>query len=234
VAHRVVDRRQRQVITYGDRVTPDSAMQARVERWNATVAAIGAEPIGRNTSRLTRARGAESTLGDLVSDAMRAAVGADVAFQNSGGLRADLADGVVTRGGIYEVMPFENTIVIMELTGAEVKRVIEDGLRGGRVHQVSGLRFAFDLSRPAMDRVTAMQTPDGAPFDTTRTWKVAVNNFMADGGDDSSTLARGRNKRDTQVLVRDVLERFVRERCAGGASLDYRTDGRITRSGGGD
>ena len=165
---------------------------------------------------------------------MRVAVRADVAFQNSGGLRADLAEGVVTRGGIYEVMPFENTIVTMELTGAEVKRVIEDGLRGGRVHQVSGLRFAFDSRRPAMDRVTALQAGDGTPFDTTRTWTVAVNNFMADGGDDSSTLARGRNKRDTQVLVRDALERFVRERCAGGGALDYKTEGRITRAGGGD
>jgi len=61
---------------------------------------------------------------------------------------------------------------------------------------------------------------------------VAVNNFMADGGDDSSTLARGRNKQDTGVLVRDALERFVTERCAGGAALDYRPEGRITRVGG--
>jgi 2',3'-cyclic-nucleotide 2'-phosphodiesterase/3'-nucleotidase len=232
VAHRVVDRRQRQVTTYGDRVTPDSAMQARVERWNAGVAAIGAEPVGRNTRRLTRARGTESTVGNLVSDAMRAAVGVDVAFQNSGGLRADLAEGVVTRGSIYEVMPFDNTIVTMELTGAELRRAIEDGLRTGRVHQVSGLRYAFDLGRPAMDRLTSLQGADGAPFDSARTWTVAVNNFMADGGDESSTLARGRNKVDTQVLVRDALERFVRERCAGGGSLDYRTEGRITRSGG--
>jgi 2',3'-cyclic-nucleotide 2'-phosphodiesterase / 3'-nucleotidase / 5'-nucleotidase len=232
VAHRVVERRARLVTTYGDRVTPDSAMRARVERWNEGVAAMGAEPVGRNTTRLTRTRGGESTVGNLVTDAMRAAVGVDIAFQNSGGLRADLAEGVVTRGSVYEVMPFDNTIVVMELTGAEVKRVIEDGLRTGRVTQVSGLRYAFDSARPAMERVTALAVADGTPFDTTRVWKVAVNNFMADGGDDSSTLARGRNKQDTRVLVRDALERFVRERCAGDASLDYRPQGRITRSGG--
>ena len=232
VANRVVDRRARLVTTYGDRVTPDSAMQARVERWNEGVAAIGAEPVGRNASRLTRTRGGESTVGNLVTDAMRAAVGADIAFQNSGGLRADLAEGVVTRASVYEVMPFDNTIVTMELTGAEVMRVIEDGLRTGRVTQVSGLRYAFDSGRPLMARVTALEATDGTAFDTTRVWKVAVNNFMADGGDDSSTLARGRNKQDTQVLVRDALERFVRERCAGDGSLDYRPQGRITRSGG--
>jgi 2',3'-cyclic-nucleotide 2'-phosphodiesterase (5'-nucleotidase family) len=83
-----------------------------------------------------------------------------------------------------------------------------------------------------MGRLTAIQAADGSSFDTTRVWKVAVNNFMADGGDDSSTLARGRNKQDTQVLVRDALERFVRERCTGGEALDYRPEGRITRVGG--
>jgi 2',3'-cyclic-nucleotide 2'-phosphodiesterase/3'-nucleotidase len=231
VAHRVLDRRFRLETIYGDMVTPDSAMQARVERWNSGVAAIGAEPLGRNARRLTRTRAGESTLGDLVTDAMREAVGAEIAFQNSGGLRADLPEGVVTRGAIYEVMPFDNTIVTMELTGAQVRRALEEGLRGGRVTQVSGLQFSFDLTRPEMQRVTALFDGEGAPIDTARTWEVAVNNFMAGGGDDYFTLARGKNSQDTQVLVRDALERFVRRHCAGGAALDYRAQGRITRSG---
>jgi 2',3'-cyclic-nucleotide 2'-phosphodiesterase / 3'-nucleotidase / 5'-nucleotidase len=238
IAHRVIDRSYRLETTYGDLVTPDSAMAARVERWNTSVAAIAAEPLGRNTNRLTRTGGAETTVGDLVADAMRAAVGADIAMQNSGGLRADLPEGAVTRGGIYEVMPFDNTIVTMDLTGAEVRQVLEDALRSGRVTQVSGLRYAFDSRRPEMQRVTALFATDGAVLDSARTWKVAVNNFMAGGGDEHRTLARGRNARDTQVLVRDAMERFVRERCAGGASLDFRPDGRISRvqapgSGGG-
>jgi len=163
---------------------------------------------------------------------MRAAVGADIAMQNSGGLRADLPEGVVTRSAVYEVMPFDNTIVTMALTGAEVRRVLEDGLRTGRVAQVSGLRYTFDPGRPEMQRVTALLAADGSVLDSARTWKVAVNNFMAGGGDDHHTLARGRNAQDTQVLVRDALERFVRERCVGGAALDYRVEGRITRAAG--
>jgi 2',3'-cyclic-nucleotide 2'-phosphodiesterase (5'-nucleotidase family) len=231
VAHRVVDRRSRLVTTYGDLVTPDSAMQARVAAWNTGVAAIGAERLGSNRRRLTRNRGGESTLGDLVADAMRAAVAADFAFQNSGGLRADLPEGPVTRGAIYEVMPFDNTIVTMELSGAQVRSVLEEGLRGGRVTQVSGLKFSFDLDRPEMQRVTELLAADGAPIDTARTWKVAVNNFMAGGGDDYFTLGRGRNWRDTQQLVRDALEAFVRKQCAGGAALDYQQQGRVTRAG---
>ena len=78
----------------------------------------------------------------------------------------------------------------------------------------------------------ALLDTGGAPLDTTRTWKVVVNNFMAGGGDDYSTLARGRNTVDTQTLVGDVLEKFVRTHCAGGAELDYKPEGRITRVGG--
>jgi len=234
VAHRVIDRRWRLVVTYGDRVTPDPAMQAKIEGWNAGVAAIGAQPLGTSAARLTRGRGGESTVGDLVADAMRGPVAADIAFQNSGGLRADLPEGTITRGGIYEIMPFDNTIVTLRLTGTEVVRVIEDGLRTGRVTQVSGMRYAFDARRPAGSRITEVHAADGSAFDTTRVWTVAVNNFMADGGDEMSALARAPDKRNTQVLVRDAMEQFVKERCAGGKALDYKLDGRITRAGGSD
>jgi len=61
---------------------------------------------------------------------------------------------------------------------------------------------------------------------------VAVNNFMADGGDEMSTLNRAQDKHDTRILVRDAMEQFVKERCAGGKSLDYKLDGRITRASG--
>src|SRR5207249_8634571 len=136
-----------------------------------------------------------------------------IALQNSGGLRADLPEGAVTRGDIYEVMPFDNTMVTMALTGAQVRRALEEGLRGGRVTQVSGLRYTFDSSRPEMQRVVTLLDGAGAPLDSTRTWKVVVNNFMAGGGDDYATLAHGKDTRDTQQLVRDALEGFVRARC---------------------
>jgi 2',3'-cyclic-nucleotide 2'-phosphodiesterase/3'-nucleotidase len=232
IAHKVVDRSYRLVTTYGDQVKPDADMQARVDRWNSGVGAVAAEPLGRNARLLTRTRGGESTVGNLVADAMREAAGCDIAFQNSGGLRADLPEGEVTRGAVYELMPFDNTLVTMELTGAEVKRALEDGLRGGRVTQVSGLKYSFDPSRPEMQRVVTLLDPRGAPLDSTRTWKVVVNNFMAGGGDDYTTLAHGKNTVDTQALVRDALEKLVRARCAGGATLDYKPEGRVTRIGG--
>jgi 2',3'-cyclic-nucleotide 2'-phosphodiesterase/3'-nucleotidase len=232
VGNRVVERETRLVSVWADSLPPDSAMAARVARWNEGVAKIAAEPVGRNAVRLTRNREGESTVGSLTADAMRAAVAAEIAFQNSGGLRADLPEGVITRGGIYEVIPFDNTIVTMRLTGAEVKRVLEEGLRTGRVSQVSGIRYAFDPSRPAMERVITLTDGSGAPLDTGRAYSVATNNFMAGGGDDYATLARGADAKDTQILVRDALERHVRERTRGGAALELRLEGRITRRDG--
>jgi 2',3'-cyclic-nucleotide 2'-phosphodiesterase (5'-nucleotidase family) len=229
VAHRVLDRSSRLVTTYADEVTPDSAMAARVARWNANVAPLAAMPVGRNLRPLGRGS-PEAAIGDVVCDAMREASGVDVVFQNGGGLRADLREGAVTKGAVYEVMPFENTIFTLELTGAEVRRVIEDGLRTGRVTQVSGLRYEFDNRRPRGDRLVSITLADGKPLDPAKTYKAACNNFMATGGDENATLSQGKNRLDTGLSVRDALESYIAARSKNGAALDAQIDGRIKRA----
>jgi 2',3'-cyclic-nucleotide 2'-phosphodiesterase (5'-nucleotidase family) len=224
----VVERRARLQPTYADQVTPDPEMLARIERWNAGIAPIAATVIGRNARRLVRS--GDATVGYLVSDAMRQAVGADIVLQNSGGLRADLPEGDITLGGIYEVMPFDNTIVTMDLTGAEVRRALEEGLKYGRVAQVSGLRYTYDNRRPEMQRLVTVTLADGSPLDDQRSYRVAVNNFMASGGDNYFTLASGRNLKDTQLTVRDAMESLVKAKCAGGGALDYAPEGRARRA----
>ena len=229
IASRVIERRYRLEPTYGDAVTPDSAMARRVARWNRDIGPLAAEPIGRNATALTRG-GAESTIGDLVANAMREGAQVDVALANSGGLRAELAAGVVTRGMVYEVMPFDNTVVTLRLSGAELKQALEDGLRRQRVTQVSGIRFSFDSSLPPGSRVTALTLADGRALDPGQDVTVAVNNFMADGGDEYNVLKLARDKLDTRVTVRQRLEEYVRSHSAGGAQLEIRTDGRIQRA----
>ena len=225
----VIERSARLVMTYADEVTPDSLMLARVERWNRSVAPIAATPIGRNLRALQRS-GPESTAGDFVADAIRAQVKADIALQNSGGLRADLPAGVVTRGTIYEVVPFDNTIYTLDLTGAEVKLALEQALQYGRVTQVSGIRYSFDPSRPDLQRISTLTLADGTPLDPARIYHVACNNFMATGGDNYAALSKGANRRDTGLLVRDAMEAMVIARSANGGALDVAADGRITRA----
>jgi len=232
VKNRVVERHWRLVPVNGDDVTPDPAAAALVERWNRDIAPLAATPVGRNARRLTRTRGGESPVGSLVADAIRAATLADIALQNNGGLRAELPEGPVSRGAIYEVLPFENSLVTMELTGAEVRRAIEEGLVNERITQVSGVRYRFDLGALAFARVTALAGPDGQPLDEASTYVVAVNDFMAGGGDDYATLTRGRAMRDTGIGLRETLEDHVRRMSERGGAVDHSGDGRVTREPG--
>src|SRR5262249_1473700 len=229
----VVESSQRVVTAYAD-LPLDSAGAARVAHWDADVAPIAAQPLGQAAVALHR-RAPEATIGDLICDAMRADARVDIAFQNPGGMRADLDQGAITRGEIYAVMPFDNTIVTMELTGAQVKQALNQSLRGNRVTQVSGLKYVIagskpDPGKPAHWELTSVTLADGTPLDDARTYTVAVNNFMATGGDQHDALAQGRNRNDTGRLIRDAMESWIRSQCANGKSLDVPGDGRITRA----
>jgi 2',3'-cyclic-nucleotide 2'-phosphodiesterase/3'-nucleotidase len=225
---RVIERDARLVATYADVLAPDTAMADRVERWNAPVRALAATPLGRNDTLLVRDRGGESPIGNLVTDAMRRAVAAEVALQNPGGLRADLPAGVVTRGTLYEVVPLDNTIVEMQLTGDELREALEEGLAQERVTQVSGLRYRFDLGRPVGSRVTELLDQAGEPVGPARVYAVLCNDFMAEGGDGYTALTRGRNRRDTGLTVRGALEDYVTALDREGRPLSYRREGRAT------
>ena len=230
VKQAVVEKRQRMIQVLEGDAPVDSAWIGRVEHWNADIGPIAAEVLGRAASALDRRR-PEATIGSFIADAMRFVSGADIAMQNPGGMRANLAAGEITRGAVYDIMPFDNTIVTEMLTGDEVKLALEQGLRGERITQVSGLRYVVDLSRPAGSRVASIALADGAPLDPAKRYKVAVNNFMAGGGDDFDVLANGFEKTDTGLLIRGAMEAYVRDRCKAGGTLDVRVDGRITEAG---
>ena len=228
--HRVVERDARLVPVAADAVR-DSAMAALVERWSKDVDRESQHPVGFNAVRLGKHRGGESAIGSVVADVMRSVTGAEVALQNNGGLRAELPEGTVTRGSIYQVIPFENSIYTLSLKGSEIRRVLEEALVTERVIQVSGIRYRFDLGRPSGSRVTSLMDEQGRPLDEERVFRVACNDYMAEGGDDLVTLKRARLKVDTTIGLRDALEAEVRERSAHGA-LRYEMDGRVTREPG--
>jgi len=229
VKHVVVESHHRVIPIYTDEYALDSAWVARVRGWNAGVAPVAAAVIGRNAIALTRGR-PEATIGDFICDAMRFTSGADIAMQNPGGMRANLAAGDITRGAIYEVMPFDNTIVTIELSGADVAKALEQALKYDRVTQVGGLRYVFDPKRPAMSRVTQLTLADGTPIDPAKVYKVAVNNFMATGGDNYDALNRG-NRDDAGLVIRGALEAYVRDKCKAGGALEIKEDGRIAEVG---
>jgi 2',3'-cyclic-nucleotide 2'-phosphodiesterase (5'-nucleotidase family) len=184
-----------------------------VDEFNAEIEAIKNEVIGETTVPITRNYRYESEMGDWVTDVMREFdTSIDFALTNSGGLRANIDAGEITFGEIFEALPFDNTLVVVELDGAEVRQALEEGVNGDHgVIQVSGLEFTFDYDAPQGSRIIGdvIDLSTGLPLDPAATYYVAVNDFMAAGGDGYGTL--GSNPQtNTYELVRDLVVDWVR------------------------
>lgn len=135
----------------------------------------------------------ETNLGNLSADAVRDATSADIAFVNGGGIRTSIEAGDITKGKIAELFPFGNTIKVKKINGEGLIKVLENSVKGypatqGAFLQVSGLKFSFDESKPEGNRVTDVQILNSeqnyVPIDKASDYTVAINDFMAIGGDD--------------------------------------------------
>jgi 5'-nucleotidase / UDP-sugar diphosphatase len=175
-------------------VTPDPEVAAVVARYEQELSRELDSPLGTTAveldSRPAAVRTGEAAIGNVIADAMRLAARAEVAVTNGGGIRGGklyAAGSVITRRDMLGELPFGNRIVTFEISGAELKRAIENGLAqwprpGGRFPQVSGLAVEADASRPTGSRILSIKVAN-APLDETRTYRVATNDFMARGGD---------------------------------------------------
>ncbi|MGI6344929.1 MAG: bifunctional metallophosphatase/5'-nucleotidase [Bacillota bacterium] len=170
----------------------------------------------------------ETNLGNLITDIMREATGADVALMNGGGIRASIAAGEITMNDIKTVLPFGNTLATVDITGAQLLEVLEHGVRlypeasGGFPH-VSGVRFTFDPSLPAGERVVAV-TVGGKELDLEAVYTVATNDFLAAGGDGFTAFAAGENLLDTGDALDYVVIQYIQAHSEG---VNPVVDGRI-------
>ncbi len=148
-------------------------------------------------------------LGRLVARSMLAASGADVAMENGGGIRSSIPPGPVTLADVYTVLPFENSIVTLDMTGTELQAFLDFGLslrgRGG-FPQMAGVSFVDGGSRAENVRVG----PD--PLDPSHRYRVAVNNYIYHGGDGYRLEADHPGAEDTGTTLRDAFIRFARDR----------------------
>jgi 2',3'-cyclic-nucleotide 2'-phosphodiesterase (5'-nucleotidase family) len=195
-----------------DELPPDPVVASRLAPYRERAKPVIGEVVGTLSRRLVRDYRAESSLGGFVADVMRETSGAEVAIQNAGGLRADLPAGAVTRGHVLDALPFVNSVVTIELTGAQIRAVIEQGLTLERgMIQVSGLRATYDLSRPPGQRLVSLEIA-GAPADDGRRYRVATNSFLAQGGDLYTTFLQGAKAADGGELLSEVVMRYLRSR----------------------
>jgi 5'-nucleotidase len=167
----------------GEPVAPDAELASLLAPWEQKVDALANRATGVQVSAdLTRDYDAESPLGDVLADALRAAAHADVALLNGGGLRADLPAGPLTYGRLYEVLPFDNTVSTLTLTGAQLRALLDAAYahRGG-LFQQAGLRVTLSACQ-GPGRLEKVTLASGARLQPDKTYRVVMPDFLARGG----------------------------------------------------
>jgi 2',3'-cyclic-nucleotide 2'-phosphodiesterase (5'-nucleotidase family) len=170
-----------------------------------------ARVVGELAVPLKAGRGPLSTLaGNWVADLVREHAGAEVGMHNRGGTRAEIDAGPVTVRELFEMLPFDNDVVLLEMSGADLESVVRGALEG-TVH--SGLDYSGLVAHARASEVDGKKRLElvrvevgGAPLDPARTYKVAVNSFLAGGGDGFAEFSRSRRLSQDPALLRDVAE----------------------------
>lgn len=179
---KVVGHDGRLLVVDSDALTPHPLVAAKLAAYRARFPQIR-EVIGQTTERFTRRYNEESDLGNLFADILRSYADTDLALVHSGGLRADLPVGNVTREDLLDAFPFTDEVVLLTMTGTAVRNVLEQSYTLERgVLQVSGLRVQYDLSRPTGSRVLSVEI-GGHPLDPTRIYSVTTFDFLSAGAD---------------------------------------------------
>jgi len=213
-------------------VAEDPAIKALVDGYNNQLTAklsvvIGKALVALNGERAD-VRTKETNLGNYVTDWMRVSTGADIAFMGGGSIRVTVPAGDVTVGNVYAVLPFDNFLEVLEITGSTLKACLENSVSAypaqlGAFAQISGFSFSFDPSKPKGSRVVSI-TKDGKPMDMGATYKLAVQDYNAIGGDGYSMLIGSKIIYQSSEWNRDGMVAYIMAH----PEINPTVEGRIT------
>jgi 2',3'-cyclic-nucleotide 2'-phosphodiesterase (5'-nucleotidase family) len=186
----------------------DPQVAALVKHYADQVAALLDTPVGETLVTLdgktSTNRQRETNIGSFITDCfLEVFPAAEIALHNGGGIRAAKSPGTLTFRDVQEITPFGNTIVLIDLTGAQLLEALENSVSAvegtlGRYLQVSGLEYAYDLTQPPGKRVIPGTVKvSGQPLDPSRVYRVATLNFLVAGGDGYEVFTRAKNIIDT-------------------------------------
>jgi 5'-nucleotidase len=228
-----------QIIPVTDKLNNDPAFAALDRKYGPLLKSLE-QPVGRTEVQLdvksADVRTQETNMGDFIADAFRLATGADIGLVNGGSIRADatIQPGVLTKRDVLSILPYNNKVVKMQLSGAVIRAALEHGVASigqetqpGRFPQVSGLRYAYDASRKPGARITSI-TVNGKPLDDKRTYTLATTTYVALEAGDAYDMFR-----NAPLLIRpkqapsetDILQKAI----ASVRAIAPKADGRIKR-----
>jgi len=208
--HRITRHRGYLATVDSDALVGDTAVQTKLDQFEARYPQIF-EPVGTLSQRLNRRYNTESDLGNLFADIVREQTGASVGLMPSGALRKDLAAGTIALIDLLDVFPFEDRMASMEMTGAVLQQVIEQGLSLQRgMLQVSGMRVHYNLENPVGERITEIWVGD-SPLEPTAIYKVGTVEILARGGDAYVQAREGKVLSMSGGLFSDAVMAWVRQ-----------------------
>ncbi|UWP92971.1 5'-nucleotidase/apyrase family protein [Aliiroseovarius crassostreae] len=217
-------------------VSEDAATKARIAEAAKPLDEIRNKVVASSAEAIDGERGScrakECAMGNIIADAMLDRVkdqGIEIAIQNGGGIRASIDAGDVTMGEVLTVLPFQNTLSTFQVDGATIVAALENGVSqheegAGRFPQVAGMSFAFDVSKPAGERVSDVMV-GGQPIDLAKLYGVVSNNYVRNGGDGYKMFRDAQNAYDFGPDLADVTAEYM----ARMAPVTPMLDGRITQ-----
>jgi 5'-nucleotidase len=229
-----------EIIPVTDGVEEEPKSAAVIAEYEKRLSAELDLPVGRTTveldARQETNRSRETNLGSFIADSYRKYANADVAILNGGSIRSNTTygPGALTKRDVLSILPFENPIVKIEVTGATLRAALEHGVsrireekEAGLFPQVSGLRFTYDGRLAPGARVTNV-TVNGAPLDPAKTYTLAVNTYVLGGGDGYTMF------KDAPLLLKpeeaQVEPAMLMNLIAAAGEIAPTVDGRIKRN----
>lgn len=191
----------------------DPAVKAIYDKYNKELQPILGELVATTDKDLTHDRfEGLSVLGQFTTKLMAEATGAQIGITNGGGLRKPLPKGDITVGDMYELMPFDNTLVTMNLKGSDLKRVLENGIMNESIGWVQfyGLKVYYDKDAKQGDRITSMRLLDGTKIDMDQYYSIVTNDFMYDKGDNYD-FTGAIDVVDTGEPIREAMIKIMKE-----------------------
>lgn len=200
----------------------DSTVAAIVDAYGKKVGTKYDNVIGQALSNFPAMRGGESPMGNLVADAIRDVAKTNIALMNSGGIRTSIKKGPITPRKVNEILPFDNYIVKLDLTGAEIEKILNFSVSkgGGAFLQISGATFSIEDKKAANIKI------GGEPVEENKRYSVATLDFISNGGD-GFTMLKSKTVQSLNIFVRDALIGYIKEK----KRISAAPLGRITNSG---
>ncbi len=216
---------------HGRKIRPDSETENLLQPIFDATALEKKRIVGQAAREIRHIRESESPLGNLVADALRHQAGTDIALMNPGGIRANWDQGDITYEELFRVLPFDNFVSVLEVTGKELKQILRSAFSGPRgMFPVSGLTLKIiELSSGApsedldgnhkidpweMNRLIEVRLEDGRKVEDSKRYTLAMNDFMASGGDDLGwaikQVPESRVKKIAGPILRDVVETYLK------------------------